>query len=80
MNDAIRLPDEKKVSSLNIAQVKAKYGIIELENYNLPKSEGARGPVDLCSARAGVVAEIARQPQCSKEDAIVDTLKAFKMS
>lgn len=33
-----------KVSSLNIAQVKAKYGIIERENYNKPKSEDAKQP------------------------------------
>ena len=34
--------DGMKVSSLNIAQVKAKYGIIERENYNKAKSEEAR--------------------------------------
>jgi len=52
-----------KVSSLNIAQVKAKYGMIERENFNKPKSEEAK------------------RPQCSKEkeDAIVETLKAFQM-
>lgn len=33
-----------KVSSLNIAQVKTKYGIIERENYNKPKSEDAKQP------------------------------------
>ena len=33
-----------KVSSLYIAQVKQKYGIIERENYNKPKSENARQP------------------------------------
>jgi 23S rRNA (uracil1939-C5)-methyltransferase len=33
-----------KVSSLYIAQVKQKYGIIERENYNKPKSEDARQP------------------------------------
>ena len=37
--------DGMKVSSLNIAQVKAKYGIIERENYNKAKSEEARQPV-----------------------------------
>lgn len=31
-----------KVSSLYIAQVKQKYGIIERENYNKPKSENAK--------------------------------------
>ena len=31
-----------KVSSLDIAQVKQKHGIIERENYNKPKSEDAR--------------------------------------
>lgn len=33
-----------KVSSLYIAQVKEKCGIIERVNYNLPKSENARQP------------------------------------
>ena len=33
-----------KVSSLYIAQVKQKCGIIERENYNKPKSEDARQP------------------------------------
>ena len=33
-----------KVSSLYIAQVKQKYGIIERENYNLPKSENSKQP------------------------------------
>lgn len=33
-----------KVSSLYIAQVKQKCGIIERENYNPPKTEGARAP------------------------------------
>ena len=31
--------DGMKVSNLYIAQVKAKYGIIERENYNKPKSD-----------------------------------------
>jgi hypothetical protein len=31
-----------KVSSLYIAQVKQKHGIIERENYNVSKSEGAK--------------------------------------
>ena len=33
-----------KVSSLYIAQVKQKHGIIERENYNKPKSDDARQP------------------------------------
>ena len=33
-----------KVSSLYIAQVKQKYGIIERENYNKPKTENTRQP------------------------------------
>ena len=52
-----------KVSNLYIAQVKRKCGIEVGENFNLPKSEDSR------------------QPQCpkEKEDAIVETLKAFRM-
>ena len=38
--------DGMKVSDLYIAQVKKKCGIELAENYNLPKSEGAKGPVD----------------------------------
>ena len=55
--------DGMKVSNLYIAQVKAKHGIIERENYNLPKSEEARQP---------------KCPK-EKEEAIVEALKAFKM-
>lgn len=33
-----------KVSSLYVAQVKQKHGIIERENYNKPKNEGAKVP------------------------------------
>ncbi len=33
-----------KVSALNIAQVKRKYGIIERECYNRAKAEDARQP------------------------------------
>jgi len=55
--------DGMKVSSLNIAQVKAKYGIIERENFNKPKSKNAKPP--LCPKE--------------KEDAIVEALKAFQM-
>ena len=70
-----------KVSNLYISQVKRKCGIEVGENYNLPKSEGTRGPVDLCSARTGAAAETARQPQCpeEKEKAIKDALEHFGM-
>ena len=55
--------DGMKVSNLYIAQVKRKCGIELAENFNLPKSEDAR------------------QPRCpkEKEEAIVETLKAFQM-
>ena len=33
-----------KVSSLNIAQIKAKCGIIERENYNTAKNENVKQP------------------------------------
>ena len=52
-----------KVSSLYIAQVKQKYGIIERENYNLPKSDNLRQ--SNCSLE--------------KEKAIRDALKNFRM-
>lgn len=52
-----------KVSNLYIAQVKAKYGIIERENYNKPKSDEARQP---------------KCPKV-KEEAIVDALRYFQM-
>jgi 23S rRNA (uracil-5-)-methyltransferase RumA len=52
-----------KVSSLYIAQVKQKCGIIERENYNKPKSEDARQP----------------QCPLEKEAAIMDALKHFVM-
>lgn len=55
--------DGMKVSNLYIAQVKAKYGIIERENYNKPKTDDARQP----------------QCPTEKEDAIVEALKTFKM-
>ena len=48
---------------LYIAQVKAKYGIKERENYNLPKSEDAKQP----------------QCPKKKEDAIVEALRFFHM-
>ena len=52
-----------KVSHLYIAQVKQKYGIIERENYNKPKSENAKQP---------------QCPQ-EKEKAITEALKHFGM-
>lgn len=52
-----------KVSSLNIAQVKAKYGIIERKNFNKPKSEEAKQP----------------QCPKEKEEAIMEALKALQM-
>ena len=52
-----------KVSSLYIAQVKQKYGIIERENYNKPKSEDAKQP----------------QCPPEKEKAIMEALKHFGM-
>lgn len=52
-----------KVSSLYIAQVKQKYGIIERENYNKPKFENARQP----------------QCPPEKEKAITEALRHFGM-
>ena len=52
-----------KVSSLYIAQVKQKHGIIERENYNKPKSEDVRQP----------------QCPPDKERAITEALKHFGM-
>ena len=52
-----------KVSHLYIAQVKQKYGIIERENYNKPKSEETRQP----------------QCPPEKEKAITEALKHFGM-
>ena len=52
-----------KVSSLYIAQVKQKCGIIERENYNKPKSEDTRQP----------------QCPPEKEKAIMEALKRFGM-
>ena len=52
-----------KVSSLYIAQVKQKCGIIERENYNKPKSEYVKHPI--CPA--------------DKEKAIKEALKHFRM-
>ena len=55
--------DGMKVSSLYIAQVKQKHGIIERENYNKSKSEEAKQP----------------QCPKEKEEAIVEALKHFGM-
>ena len=52
-----------KVSSLYIAQVKQKHGIIERENYNKPKSENAKQP----------------KCPTEKEQAIEEALKYFGM-
>lgn len=52
-----------KVSSLYIAQVKQKCGIIERENYNKPKSEDAKQP----------------QCPPEKEEAIKEALRHFGM-
>ena len=52
-----------KVSHLNIAQIKRKCGIIERENYNLPKSEKSKQP--------GCTKE--------REDAIIDAFRHFQM-
>jgi 23S rRNA (uracil1939-C5)-methyltransferase len=52
-----------KVSTLYIAQIKQKCGIIERENYNKPKSEDARQP----------------QCPPEKEAAIMDALRHFGM-
>lgn len=53
--------DGMQVSNLYIAQVKAKYGIKERANYNLPKSEDVKQP---------------HCPK-EKEDAIVEALRFF---
>ena len=55
--------DGMQVSNLYIAQVKAKYGIKERANYNLPKSEDVKQP----------------QCPKEKEKAIVEALEHFKM-
>ena len=51
------------VSHLNIAKTKRKCGIIERQNYNLPKSEESRSP---------------ETPE-EKEEAIIEAFKAFQM-
>ena len=55
--------DGMKVTNLYIAQVKKKCGIIEMENYNKPKSEDEMQP----------------QCPKDKEKAIMEALKAYKM-
>lgn len=52
-----------KVSSLYIAQVKEKCGIIERENYNKPKNNGSKQPI--CPTE--------------KEEAIKDAFRYFRM-
>ena len=51
------------VTHLNIAKAKRKCGIIERENYNLPKSEDSRSP---------------KTPK-EKEEAIMEAFKHFQM-
>ena len=69
------------VTNLNIAQVKQKHEIIERENYNKPKSPGAKGPVDLCPARTGVATETSKQPGTSdmRIKAIEEAMRHFQM-
>ena len=73
--------DGMKVSNLYIAQVKRKCGLELAENFNLLKSEGAKGPVDLCSARTEVETKTSRQSQCpkEKEEAIMEALRHYRM-
>ena len=52
-----------QVSHLNIAKTKRKCGIIERQNYNLPKSEDSRSP----------------ETPKEKEEAIIAAIKAFRM-
>ena len=70
-----------KVPNLCISQVKRKCGIEVGENYNKAKSEGARCPGDIGSARTEAIAKTARQPQCpeEKEKAIRDALEHLGM-
>ena len=63
IKDYVLVHYDLKVSQLNIAQVKRKYGIIERENYNKPKSDDSKQP--------GCTKE--------KEDAIAEALKHFGM-
>ena len=52
--------DGRKVSNLYIAQVKAKYGIIECENYNKAKSDDARQPQCPKKKKETIVEELKR--------------------
>lgn len=63
IKDYVKEQTGYKVSSLYIAQVKAKHGLDMRENFNLPKSEDARLPK--CPAE--------------KEKAIEDALRHFQM-
>lgn len=63
IKDYIKEKHNVKVSSLYIAQVKQKYGIIERENYNTSKSENAKQP----------------QCPPEKEMLIEEALRHFKM-
>lgn len=63
IKERVREQSGLKVSSLYIAQVKQKHGIIERENYNKPKSENVRQP----------------QCPPEKEKAITEALKYFGM-
>ena len=51
------------VSHLNIAKTKRKCGIIERQNYNLPKSEDSRSP----------------ETPKDKEEAIIEAFRHFRM-
>ena len=51
------------VTHLNIAKTKRKCGIIERENYNLPKSENSRSP----------------ETPKEKEEAIIEAFRHFRM-
>ena len=51
------------VTHLNIAKTKRKCGIIERQNYNLPKSENSRSP----------------ETPKEKEEAIIEAFKHFQM-
>lgn len=51
------------VTHLNIAKTKRKCGIIERENYNLPKNENSRSP----------------ETPKEKEEAIIETFRHFRM-
>ena len=63
IKDYIEEKYDVKVSSLYIAQVKQKYGIIERKNYNTAKSENVRQP----------------QCPPEKEKLIEEAMRHFKM-